>query len=170
MCKEIPLSRGLVALVDAADYERVSQYKWCVDGNGYVVRNESYYVNGKRKRRQILLHRFIMSAPPNAEVDHRFHNRLDNRRKMLRMATRKQNSANMRPQRDSRSAYKGVSWRKRDCKWEAYIRIDGKHKFLGTHQNERDAAIAYDTAAYAAWGEFAYLNVPHPHTSIVSTS
>lgn len=158
MCKEIPLSRGMVALVDDCDYERVSQYKWCIDGNGYVVRAESYYVDGKRKRRKIMLHRFIMDAPQGFAVDHRQHDLLDNRRSNLRLATNQQNRANSRPNKNCVSQYKGVTLRSKDLKWEAHIRINGKRSFLGAYLSETDAARAYDVAALTAWGEFAYLN------------
>ena len=46
-----------------------------------------------------------------------------------------------------RSKYVGVSWDKRDKKWEANIRIDGKKKNLGYYHDEKEAARIYDEQA-----------------------
>ena len=46
-----------------------------------------------------------------------------------------------------RSKYVGVSWFKRDKKWKAQIRIDGKVKSLGYYHDEKEAARIYDEQA-----------------------
>ena len=46
-----------------------------------------------------------------------------------------------------RSKYVGVSWFKRDQKWKAQIRIDGKSKRLGLYHDEKEAARIYDEQA-----------------------
>jgi len=38
--RQIPLGDGMYAYVDAADYEELSRYKWCVRG-GYAARREN---------------------------------------------------------------------------------------------------------------------------------
>ena len=45
------------------------------------------------------------------------------------------------------SKYVGVSWRKKNKKWQAEINIDGKSKFLGHFDNEKGAAYKYDEQA-----------------------
>lgn len=160
MSRQIPLSRGLVALVSERDFERVSRYKWSCDGNGYACRMESYYVDGKRQRRKIMLHRFILGAPAHLQVDHINHNILDNRRENIRLVTRRQNRANSRPKRTGTSRYKGVHWHRRDQKWCAMIRAGGVKYHLGTFANEAEAAKAYDRAARKLVGPMAYLNFP----------
>lgn len=167
MCKEIPLSRGKVALVSDIDYERVSQYKWCADGNGYVVRMESYYVEGKRRRRKVLLHRFILQAPQHLQVDHINHDILDNRRANIRLVTHQQNRANSRPKHNSSSRFKGVHWHKRDKKWCVTIRVDGIKHYLGTFDCEIEAARAYDEHACRLFGPTAYLNLREQTTQTV---
>jgi len=45
------------------------------------------------------------------------------------------------------SAYRGVSWQMREGQWVAQISVEGKHKSLGTFDNEEEAARAYDDEA-----------------------
>ena len=54
--------------------------------------------------------------------------------------------------------YRGVSLRKKSGKWQAGIRFNGINKFLGSFDNEEDAARAYNEAAKIYHGEFAVLN------------
>jgi hypothetical protein len=58
------------------------------------------------------------------------------------------------------SQYRGVSWFKRDNKWAAYIKYDGKLHHLGLFEDEEKAARAYDRAAREHRGEKAQLNFP----------
>lgn len=157
MCKQIPLSRGKYALVSDADFERVNQYKWSLDTNGYAVRKIVVHRDGEKRQRKILLHRFILDAPNGLDVDHINHDELDCRRANLRLATRSQNNANSGP---VRGLYKGVSFRQTQKRWHANIRINGQRLHLGSFADATDAARAYDRIAYLAWGEFAYLNFP----------
>ena len=46
-----------------------------------------------------------------------------------------------------RSKFVGVTWYKRDRKWEARIKIDGKMKNLGCFHDEKEAACKYDEQA-----------------------
>jgi hypothetical protein len=50
----------------------------------------------------------------------------DNRWENLRESDSHQNSCNRRKQENNTSGYKGVSWRKRDEKWETKIQINGR--------------------------------------------
>ena len=45
------------------------------------------------------------------------------------------------------SQYRGVTWRKDNCKWVAQIKIGGKLNYLGLYEKEADAARAYDARA-----------------------
>lgn len=153
----------MVALVSDEDYERVNQYKWSFDPDsrgGYAVRKVFVERDGQRQQRKIMMHRFILGAPVGWDVDHGNHNGLDNRRGNIRLATRSQNCANRGAKPNSGSQYKGVHWHKRDKRWHASICVSGAKKFLGSFTDEESAALAYDAAALAAWGEFAHLNFP----------
>jgi len=54
----------------------------------------------------------------------------------------------------------------RKTKYYATIKHNNKTKHLGTFVLEKDAALAYDAAAYKLHGEFAYLNFPDELTVI----
>lgn len=158
--RTIPLTRGYVAIVDDADYERFSHYTWraVVRSNTlYATRHVPKDVDGKH--RSILMHREVMDACPGEEVDHINHNGLDNRRENLRICSRLENSRN-RIKTWGSSQYKGVSWQKDRGKWQAYIKAGKRMEHLGNFVNEEDAARAYDRAARNYFGEFAHLNFP----------
>jgi hypothetical protein len=156
MTKEIPLTKGRVALIDDEDYERVSQYKWSFDNNGYAVRKSG----GSKNPKKVMLHRFILDAPTGFDVDHANHDSLDNTRVNLRICNRSQNNANRISLPGSSSQYKGVSWNTERQYWKVFHAAYGVRRSLGSFHDEVEAAIAYDDAAYAAFGNFARLNFP----------
>lgn len=149
--KTIPLTQGKFAIVDDEDYEWLMQWKWYAHKNG----NNNYMAARRKKYKAILMHRTIMDAPSDKQVDHFDHNKLNNQRTNLRLCTNSQNCQNRISQRGS-SQYKGVRWNKN--RWMARIGINGKLIYLGLFINEVKAAKAYDKAAKESFGEFAYLN------------
>lgn len=156
----IPLTQGKVALIDAADYERVSQYCWRLHergGNFYARRAIRV---ASRKYRYQTLHRFLLDDPSECFIDHINHDGLDNRRSNLRLATPSQNMYNRRPNRDTSSEYKGVSYAADRGLWRAEIRANGARLNLGQYEAPEDAARAYDSAARRLHGAFAALNFP----------
>lgn len=161
MAKEILLSQGQVAIVDNQDYEWLSRWKWYAQrtpsGEFYAKRNawdKVRFVSFK-------MHRVIMNAQPESEVDHVNGNKLDNQRSNLRICTHPQNVCNARIRKDNSCGYKGVHLEKRyGGKWFAIIGVNGKSKFLGYHPTSEAAARAYDLAAKQYHGEFAQLNLP----------
>jgi hypothetical protein len=164
-CREIPLTRGLVALVDASDYEYVAQFRWWAK---WSPRTQSFYASGRMRghRRVFTMHRLVLNAPLDRFVDHINHDTLDNRRGNLRLVTNQQNVKNARPWRKGTSRYKGVSWDAGHKKWVAQIDWrdpDGKrrHARLGRFADERSAAAVYDSAARQHHGVFAWLNCDH---------
>lgn len=92
---------------------------------------------------------------PAEHIDHINGDKLDNRLCNLREATRPQNSRNRASQSNNTSGFKGAFWHKRDSKWVAQIRINGKKKHLGYFPTPEAAHHAYCQAATKYHGEFA---------------
>ena len=157
MTLEIPLSRGLVALVDDVDYERVAaEGSWHAHSNGrtvYARRNQ--WVDGRCITTR--LHNFITGLD---YVDHANGNGLDNRRSNLRAASHAQNMGNKRLYRNNTSGFKGVGLHKKSGLWQARLWIDGHLQYFGLHATPEEAARAYDAAALQIFGKFARLNFP----------
>ena len=163
--KTIQLTQGFVALIDDADYERVSAHKWCANRNRHTV-----YAYRKDNRRTVYLHRFICGVTDRkVKVDHEDHNGLNCQRYNLRACSNGQNSMNQKKRSDGLSSkFKGVCRRKQYGKFQADIRLNGKSKFLGMFINELDAALAYDAPARENFGEFALCNFPPKKPRIAS--
>ena len=148
--KEITLTRGMVALVDDEDYERLSAYRWCAlksEHTFYAVRNVG-------RSEKVLMHRELLAAPRGMEVDHISGDGLDNRRCNIRIATSRQNKHNQGIRRSNKSGYKGVHLN-RNGRWRARMRIPGGHLHLGYFDTAELANAAYCAAARKYQGEFA---------------
>lgn len=142
------------ALVDAGDYERVSQISWSV----LVTRRTSYAMT-ESEGSPLHLHRFVMNAPDDMQVDHINGNGLDCRRSNLRLCSRTENARNYKKTiSPTSSLFKGVSFHKRVGKWAATIGVGGKNLHLGYFATEVDAAHAYDRAAHKHFEDFAKTN------------
>ena len=155
----VPLTQGKFAIIDLEDVDKIKNYTW----QALKWKNKRYYaVTTKRKnnkRWMILMHRFIMNAPNNLQVDHiNYNETLNNKKSNLRLCTNTQNNFNKPPMKGCKSKYKGVVYRKN--LWMASIQINGKKVYLGTYDSEIKAALAYDNIAKKHIGEFAYLNFP----------
>lgn len=120
--------------------------------------------------RHVYLHRLVMLAhdgeddPARAapaaglRVDHRNGVPLDCRAANLRWATSSQNAAHRPPPSGRGSGFKGVRRSGRTGRWIAIIKTGGRTRWLGSFGTAREAALAYDRAAVAAWADFAWTN------------
>lgn len=163
--KQIPLRSakypGLFALVDDEDYEWLSQYKWCPHAYKTVMYAVTKIKDSEGKWRHVKMHRLILDAPTEMEVDHENRNGLDNQRHNIRLATKSQNMRNIAGRIGS-SSFVGVSFHKNRKKWVAYATDDGGRRVnLGTFISEKDAAVARDTYVKSAYGPFVVLNFPN---------
>ena len=168
--RRIPLTQGCFALIDPADYRRLSKYKWRLRrtrGKNTLYAERSIRLpNGRYSR--ILMHREILKLPrvtsherrtTNLVIDHINGNGLDNRRANLRLATVAQNAWNSK-KRNSRSGYKGVWFAADKGLWRAAIVCHGRRIHLGYFKDKIAAAKKYDEAARKYYGRFARTNFP----------
>jgi hypothetical protein len=150
--KNVKNARHLLAMVDDEDFDRLNKFSWQARKDKGIIGN----ISGDGKK--TLMHRYIMKAKHNQEIDHIDGNRLNNQKSNLRFATSSQNKANRGPRKDNKSGYKGVSWHKQLNKWTVRIMINGKYLSLGLHNDILEAAKAYNKAALKYYGQFAWLN------------
>lgn len=155
----ISLTRGFEAIVDAEDFEWLSQWKWtalCRRGRETIYAYRHLH-NGRRYAGCVLMHRQIIGILGSSElrVDHINHNGLDNRRRNLRIATQQQNLWNAR--RRKTSVFKGVR-KRHNRNFQAYIKLGGRFVTIGSFLDAEEAARAYDKVARENFGEFACCN------------
>lgn len=138
--KRIKLSQGEYTIIDTKNFEWLNQWKWFAV---WMPSNQSYYVMRnsrcvKGKRFTISMSREILGLVKGdkRQADHINHNTLDNRESNLRIVTCQQNQFN-------RKNSKGYYWNKRDKKYMAQIKVDGKIMNLGYFDKSEEAHTAY---------------------------
>lgn len=124
-----------------------------LDTHGYC------YISLYPKHKNFLIHKLVAESfisNPNKFlcVDHLDHNRLNNFVDNLRYCSYQQNNYNTNIRKDNTSLYKGVSYNKRDKKWQAKIRIPSKQISLGYFNTALEASNAYESYAKQLHGQF----------------
>lgn len=154
--KTIPLSSGMVAVVDDEDFAFLIKWKWsAVKCRTYVYARRGVVV--ERKKHWIYMHRLIAGAVPGQGVDHKDRCTLNNRRNNLRLCSRTQNLGNSHLKANNSSGFKGV-YRAPSGKYIAQIKFKNKTTRLGGFHSAELAAARYDQAAIESFGEFALTN------------
>lgn len=163
------LTQGKVAIVDECDFERVSAHTWTavrIRKTDVFYAMRGFWKNGKKVR--IYLHAFIIGGSPDQLVDHADRNTMNNRRNNLRPCDATESMRNRGKSGKPRSSkWKGVHFDKSRAlqPWAAQIGVNRKTMFLGRFFSEKDAALAYDSAALRLFGAFAALNFPRVPTA-----
>lgn len=121
------LGKNHHTLVDEETYNKYNHLSWYLSDTGYAMR--------KTPEGSIRLHRLVTGAEEGLVVDHLNGNKLDNRRKNLRVCTQKENAQN-------RKDTKGVCFDKSRNKWIVRYR----NKFFGRYETEEMASRAYQLA------------------------
>ena len=98
-------------------------------------------IDGKNYRMHRVIWLYVYGYLPE-QIDHVNHVRHDNRLCNLRAATNATNHMNRPMQANNTSGVVGVYWFKRDKKWDAQIKINGKNVYIGRFANKEDAVAA----------------------------
>lgn len=140
--------KNITFYIDLEDYEKVCKHNWYCSDNGYI--KSTFDNNG------VYLHRVIMDMIGNDDmvIDHKNHNKLDNRKINLRIASRTQNKMNSVLQKKKMIGIRKSS----DKTWRAEIYLNYKRIHLGTFNNIDDAIEARKRAEEMYYGEYSYKN------------
>lgn len=169
----IPLTKGFTTIIDDADYELVTRYKWHAVVHTYKngKQNVRAFARIWNKEKKVYknwgLTRWIMRPEKGYVVDHINGDLLDNRRQNLRICTQSENIHNtVGRYKNKSSKYRGVCFDNSRGTWLATIckTTDGKkyQKNLGRFLTEEEAALAYNKAAIELFNSPWLLNVITP--------
>lgn len=122
-------------MVDDADFEWLSQYKWHSHSVGYAATT----ISG----RLVLMHRLIMETPEGMDTDHINRDKSDNQRANLRVCTHAENmknrSSEYKKYKNNKSGTPGVSWDTRRGAWVVQIQLNNKRKQYGFFADLKEA-------------------------------
>lgn len=148
----IPLTKGYETTVDDDVASLITWFGWTfraqVNHTGKVYAALIGSING----RALLLHRWIKSAPPNLDVDHRDGYTLNNQDYNLRLATTSQNLANS-VTCCGVTGFRGVF--PHGNGFRARTSLNGKVIRLGTYPTPEIASAVYEAKRIEIFGEFA---------------
>lgn len=102
---------------DKDDYDKVKEYKWHLDRQGYVVT--------RLDKKRISMHRLILAITNDNLIDHINLNKADNRRNNLRIVDKSKNEMNKPVRSNNSSGVKGVCYYNSKNKWSAEIDKNG---------------------------------------------
>lgn len=136
---------------DLEDYDKIKNYTWYADKDGYIVSDSN-------KNKRVKQHRVIMNVlDKKCDIDHinGRDSKNDNRKSNLRICSRKENIHNKIYMSNNTSGCIGVTWNEIAKKWQAGIGVNKKQIHLGLFKNKEDAFKARIEAENKYYGEFA---------------
>lgn len=142
---KIIFEKGCV-LIDSEDVSMLSNINWYISVHGYLA--------GFYKGKHYYFHRLIMKAERSKYVDHINKDKLDNRKKNLRIVRNDENIRNSKVSSNNKSGIVGVYWDEERKKWHSQIMVDRKAIFLGRYEDIKDAIIARLKAEKIYFKEF----------------
>ena len=143
-------AKGEPFYLDAEDYEKIKDYCWRKNSDGYIVAT----VN----RRNLFMHRYLMDASKGVVVDHINHDTTDNRKKNMRCVSQSRNMQNAKNNRRNVDGVKGVTWDKKWGKWFSRITVNKKTLYLGNFATFDEAVAARKAAEEKYFGKYSYDN------------
>lgn len=136
---------GVEFMFDLDDFDMIYSHSWCATGG---------YIRTTIKCKKVPIHRFIMGEP-DALVDHKDGNPLNNCKSNLRICNHQENSMNHKIMSSNSSGCTGVTWNKRDKRWKVAITYKGTVYYLGCFEDYDEAVRVRKEAENKYFGEFA---------------
>lgn len=121
-------------------------------GVGYILIS----IDGVQYYGHILAWFYHYGAMPQKGIDHKDHDKVNNRISNLRESTQSQNLGNMRKKAKSETGIKGVYKTTDGKKFRAYIKHNYTPIYLGRFDTVEEAKEAYNKASQKYFGEFAH--------------
>jgi hypothetical protein len=135
---------------DKENFELISKYYWNINKDGYIYTRDNGYI--------IFMHRLVMNAQNNEQIDHVKHELYDNRKNELRIVTQSQNNMNYEIRKDNTSGYRGIYWNKKFSKWHVQISKNKNRYHLGYYDDIIQAIQIRDQFEEKLFGEYSYKN------------
>lgn len=154
-------------IIDEQDFSMCQQYRWHIEK--YKNRSMQYGAamnNGKVLR----IHRYIMQAPTQMQVDHINHDGLDNRRCNLRICSNRDNNCNKDFTKSVNASKLSTGIRKIKGRYYARIMVYKKEIALGGYATLEEAQAARAQAERKYFGEFKYNEVCRDSNSVSRSS
>ena len=148
-------SNGEEFYFDLEDYDKIKDYSWHLQGDGYI----GTHISGGK---QLRMHRLLI--PSEQKIDHINHCLVDNRKSNLRVATTSQNGMNRTINRNNKSGITGVCYNKQTNKYVATMKYNLKDIFIGSYQGFTNASLARLETEEKYYKEF----MPQDHRKILS--
>ena len=127
--------------VQASRRTHIGDVAGCFDNKGYMI----VQVDRQQYKAHRLAYLYVFGELPQSLLDHKDQDKGNNRIDNLRLSTNKQNQENTGEWSTNTSGFKGVSWNKRDRKWQAKITHNGVAINLGHFNTPEEASMAYIT-------------------------
>jgi hypothetical protein len=136
-------------IIDAEDIDKCKKIGiWSLTKDGYIINCKT----------GIYLHRYVMDCPDDLEVDHIYHNLLDNRKSQLRFATSSQQKMNTKRRKDNTSGHRGIYFDNNRHKWAVHLK-DGSKRIAKRFNSYEDAVKYCETKLDEIHQEFRYKEI-----------
>ncbi len=124
-------NNGEQFFIDSEDYEKVKDYCWHINAQGYVAT--------QKDKKKILMHRMLLNVPNDKDVDHNNRIRNWNLKNNLTIVTQRENNQNHSIYKNNTSGTTGVYFDKVSGLWRTYINIDKQRIYGGNFKTINDA-------------------------------
>ena len=128
---------------------KVGDVAGCLGGGGYLL----IQLQSRKYKAHRLAWLYMCGSWPKDQIDHINRDRADNRISNLREVSHKQNHQNRSKPSNNTSGHSGVSWYRRDSKWQATITHNYKDIHLGCFATIEEAIAARKAAEKLYWSD-----------------